>query len=461
MVGVTGRRVALYASAVAVALFCVRLLGEPWSSHFPPKFPDAFNPGRNDTYYAVSQLSPFRPSFYTSPRPIVYPAFVWLLARDSAIIVVAQTAVYCAAVGALCATAWRYLQTRLVAVLAIVGFVLIAVEARFAMWATQILSESLGISLAILAIAAWWRLAADPTPRRAVWPWVWTIAWLLERDAHTIPVAVVVVPIAVTAAFLARDLAEDVKRRLLSGALIALVACAYVYVAQKSSGRNRYSLQNTVGIRVLPDPSLRQWFVDGGMPVNDALLSRQGKSAFDDNRQFDTDPQLARFRKWADGPGNRRMLESLVLRAPDWYRMLDRQAPSIFADDFAVYDNYGVLNRLPRRPPVHVAGPDSRKAAIVWIGLAVVALGGALALARRRGPLIFAAGGLAVALVDIYSSFAGDPLEIDRHLVGPLNRLSVMLVITVAIAADVLWQQWRSPASPAQDEAQLALALDG
>jgi len=460
MVGVTGRRVALYASAVLVALFCVRLLGEPWSTHFPPKFPDAFNPGRNDTYYAVSMLSPFRPSFYTAARPIVYPAFVWLFARDSAVIVVAQTAVYCAAVGVLCAAAWRCLQTRVVAVLAIVSLVLIAVEARFALWATQILSESLGISLAIFAIAAWWLFAAEPTPRRAVWPWVWTIAWLLERDAHTIPVAVVIVPIALAVLFLARKLDEEVKRRLLAGALIALVACAYVYVAQKSSGRNRYSFQNTVGFRVLPDPALRQWFVDGGMPVNEALLSRQGKTAFDDNRQFDTDPRLAKFRKWADGPGSRRMLESLVLRAPDWYRMLDRVAPAIFADDHAEYDNYGVLNRLPRRPPIHIAGPDSRKAAIVWIGLAVVALGGAWLLARERGPVIFAGGGLAVALVDIYSSFAGDPVEIGRHLVGPLNRLSVMLVIAVAIAADVLWQQWRSPASPEQGEAQLALALD-
>lgn len=458
MVGVTGRRLALYASAVLVGLFVVRLLGEPWTSHFPPKYPDAFNPGRADTYYAVAGLTPFRPSFYTAPRPIVYPAFIWLLARDSAVIVMAQTFVYCAAVGVLCATAWRYLHTRLIGGLVVISLVLIAVEARFALWTTQILSESLGISLALLAIATWWRFAAEPTPRRAVWPWVWTIAWLLERDAHTIPVAVVIVPIAIAVALLARDLNEDVKRRLLTGALIALVACVYVYVAQSHSGRNRYSLQSNVGIRILPDPSLRQWFVDGGMPVNDALLGRTGRNAFDDNRLFDTDPALARFRAWADGPGGRRMLESLALRAPDWYRMLDRQAPSILAYNYNDYDNYGVLNRLPRRAPLQLGGPDTRKGVVVWLGLAVVGLVGALVLAPRRGPLIFAAGGLAVALVDIYSSFAGDPLEVSRHLVGPLNRLSVMLVIAIAIAADALWQQWRAPV-PTEPE-QLTLAVD-
>ena len=462
MVGVTGRRVALYASAVVVALFLVRLLGEPWSTHFPPKFPDAFNPGRTDTYYAVAGLSPFRPSFYTAPRPIVYPAFLWLFARNSLLIVVAQAFVYCAAVAALCVTAWRSLQTRLVAALVIGSLVLMAFEARFALWTTQILSESLGISLALLAIASWWRFAAEPTARRAVWPWVWTIAWLLERDAHTIPVAAVVVPIAVCAGIFGHNLDEDVKRRLVAGALIALVACAYVYVAQKSSGRNQYPFQNNIGMRVLPDPALRQWFIDGGMPVNDALLSREGKNAFDDNRQFGTEPRLERFRKWADGPGSRRLLESLVVRAPYWLRLLDKQAPALLADNYKDYDNYGVLDRLPRRAPLQLAGPDTRRGVIVWLGLAVVALGGALIVTPRRGPLIFAAGGLAVALVDIYASFAGDALEVGRHVVGPLNRLSVMLVISIAIAVDALWQQWRSPAPKAEAPAdeQLHLTLD-
>ncbi|MBV8560081.1 MAG: hypothetical protein JO050_04870, partial [Acidimicrobiia bacterium] len=76
-------RFGLYLSAVLVGLFCVRVLGASWSTHFPPQFPDALNPGRTDTYYAVSLLTPFRPSFYWAPRPIVYPAFLRLFGRSA------------------------------------------------------------------------------------------------------------------------------------------------------------------------------------------------------------------------------------------------------------------------------------------------------------------------------------------------------------------------------------------
>lgn len=67
------RRYGLYISAIVVALFFVRVLGEPWDTRFPPQFPDALNPGRTDTYYAVAGLTPFRPSFYWAPRPFLYP----------------------------------------------------------------------------------------------------------------------------------------------------------------------------------------------------------------------------------------------------------------------------------------------------------------------------------------------------------------------------------------------------
>lgn len=422
------------------------MLGEPWSTHFPPMFPDALNPGRSDTYYAVARLTPFRPSFYWAPRPVVYPAFVWLFGRNSQLIVLAQTLLYCGAVGVLAVTAWRLLHHRVIAVVAVVGIVLTAVEARFAFWTTQVLSESLGISLGLLAIAAWWRASAEPTKRRVTWAWVWTIVWLLERDAHTLPVAVVIVPVAVVVGLLARHLTMDVRRQLVTGALVALVACGYVYAAQRVSHRNRYSIEDTIGVRVLPDPSLRRWFVQGGMPLNPALQARSGKSAFDDNRRFETDPDLAGFRRWADGAGGRRMLESFVVRAPDWYRMLGQQWNKILSDNDSAYDGYTVRDRLPARYPAQVGGPDTAAGLAVWLVLAVGALAGAALVSRRRGPLVFAAGGLVAVLVELYCTFAGDALEVSRHLVGPLNRLNVMLIVCIAVGADLLWQSRRTPA---------------
>jgi hypothetical protein len=439
----TQRRYGLPVSAVAVALFCVRLLGEPWSTHFPPQFPDAVNPGRTDTYYAVARLTPFRPRFYWAPRPIVYPTFLWLLGRSSHLVVIGQTLAYCAALGLLCFMTRTLLKTRLIANAAVVLIVLVAVEARFAVWNTQILSESLGITLGIVAIAAWWRVAVAPSPRAVTWAWASTLVWLLERDAHTVPVAVVLVPVTATVAIVGRRLTRDVRRRLLAGAGVALVACAYVFVSQKVSERNQYPFDNNIGMRVLEQPPLTTWFVEGGMPLDAALAGRRGKSAFDDNRFFVDDPSLARYRRWADGPGSRRMLVSLAVRAPDWYRMLDKQWKAILAEDYAAYDGYGVRHRLPTRLPLQVGGPATPRGLAIWLLLAGVMLSLAFLFSKRIGAVLFAATGLLVALVDVYCSFAGDAFEVGRHLAGPLSRLMVMLVVSIAVGLDAIWRARR------------------
>ena len=161
------RDFAFYLSAIATALFMVRLLGAGWSTRFPAIWPDAVFP--KEGYLAVAAKSPFRPSFYFAFRPIGYPFLLWVLGRRSLLTVVAQTFIYCAAVIALCAAAVRVLRSRVVGVVTAVLIVGIAVQAKYAMWNTQILSESLAISLGFVTLAAWWRFAAAPDARsRAV-----------------------------------------------------------------------------------------------------------------------------------------------------------------------------------------------------------------------------------------------------------------------------------------------------
>jgi hypothetical protein len=427
-----------YASAVVVALFCLRLLGAKWSTHFPPTFPDALNPGRTDTYYAVAQLTPFRPSFYWAPRPVLYPAFVWLMGRNSLAIVVGQTAVYCGATGLLCYSALRLLRTRVIAVATVALILLVSVQARFALWTTQVLSESLSISLGAVMVAAWWWVAAKPSPRRVSLAWAATVCVLLERDSHVLPVALVVVPMAVVAGWVSRS-DPAVRKRLLAGAALTVVLSGYVYVAQRVSHRNQYAFDNNIGLRVLPNNELRAWFVAGGMPLDAALLERTGHSAFDDDRRFVNDPQLERFRRWIEGPGSRRMLESLVVRAPDWYRMLNRESSSILSTTYREYDGYAVGDRLPRRTPLQLGGPSTQRGLKVWLVLASVGVASAFVFSRSPRVAFFAAGGLVFALVEVYLSYVGDALEVARHLAGAQHRLAITFVLAVAVGLDALW----------------------
>ena len=147
----------------------VRLLGASWSTHFPADvarrdLPEAGLP-RGRRRRARSGRASTSRSGRSGTR---FSSGCCGAARSLTVVV--QTALYCAVVIALVrdgapglalaggrrrSPCWRSSG--------------IAIQAKYAMWNTQILSESLAISLGFAAIAAWWRFAAAPTRGRARW----------------------------------------------------------------------------------------------------------------------------------------------------------------------------------------------------------------------------------------------------------------------------------------------------
>ena len=160
------------------------LLGPGWAEGFPAIWPDATWP--RESYLALARLGPFRPGFWLGFRPPVYPLFCWIFARNTRIIVFAQVLLAVGAVTALAVTAARNLRSRAVASVAVVLIVAVPLQARYAMWHTQILSESVAGSLGLLAIAAGWRFAVRPTVARAVGAVTLVAGWMLTRDAHVL-----------------------------------------------------------------------------------------------------------------------------------------------------------------------------------------------------------------------------------------------------------------------------------
>jgi hypothetical protein len=442
------RGAGLYVGAVITALFLVRLLGASWSSHFPAVWPDATF--AKEGYLAVAAKSPFRPSFYNAFRPIGYPFLLWTVGRNTQLTVLAQAALYCAGVGALIVTALRVMQSRAVGVITAVLIAGVALQAKYAMWTTQILSESLAISLGFCALAAWWRFAAQPTRARARWGILFLVLWLVVRDAHVLPATIVFVPVILLTAWLGKSLGDGIRRTLAIGAAIVLLTAVYSYFAQSSSHRATLSFHNVVGVRILPDRQLTNWFVDHGMPLDDALRTRTGKSGLDDDFYKSTDPAFARYRHWARGSGPRALAESLVFEGPHYVNLLNHDLPSVLRADVQYYDTQGVYDRLPREMPLQLGGPTTRAGLTTWLALAGAALAAALVLAfalhRRRGigVVVFGASALVLTLLELYTTWVGDPLEVQRHLVGTLSRLSVILVVIIASAVDVGLDAWRA-----------------
>ena len=434
---------------VLIAFFLVRVLGAPWPK-FPPSYPDSFS------YLKVATLGPFHPEFYFTERPIGYPLLLWLMGRSSTLIVVAQTLIYVAAWATLAWVVVVEMKSKTVAVVAVVFLAALAIEPRNSLWNTVILSESFSTSLALFATAAWWRAAARPSKRSITWAWIATGAWILVRDTNVLPTVLVILPAVVLLLWRGPVRDKVLRKRLMTGSVAILVVCGYVYVSQAASHRTQYSVHNFIGMRVLPDKELTDWFVARGMPMSPALQARTGHNAWDDNEAFLTSPDLAKYREWARGPGARWQLISMGVLAPAWWTRLHRELPNILRSNDLEYDTYHVGDRLPKHFPGPLGTP--RGPGVLWAYLLLTIAGLAMAWSDRRRRLLAYMVTIALlsAMVDIWTSYIGDPMEVNRHMVGPLARLCVAMILAIALGTDALIERIkeRRAASPAPTAAE-------
>lgn len=423
-------RIALLVGTFVLGVILVWMLVAGWSTGFDPFFPDSFD------YLRIAGLGPFR---LFDVRPIAYPTILWMLGRNVPLAVVIQTLAYGAAFVGFGLVAVRSLSARIAALVAIgLGF-LISIQPRFVIWNSQILTESLDITLSVAGIAAWWAFCSNPSLRRVAWAWLWTILWVLLRDVHIVPTLAVIVPAAVIASLLWKSAGAPVRRGLAAGALLTLLGCGAAYLGSESSNRTQAPVHNSIGLRILPDPELTSWFKAGGMPLDDALRNREGRSTWDDGEAFLRAPELEEYRRWADGEGERRLMLSMVVHFPHWSQQLINDLPGLMTYNLEAYDTHQVGKNLPRRLP-WIGGPESNPGLVLWIILAAAGIGLSAAAALKKkaswAVVLFAVAGLVAVWLEIYVSYAGDSMEVNRHLVGPIARLGLMFAICVPIGID-------------------------
>ena len=417
------------AAALGLMVFMVRVLAAGWPKRFAIFFPDSFS------FIHAAKLTPLSPAFYAAERPIAFPTLLFLLGRGTVVTVVVQTFLYGLAYLFAATTVFRVLrqrETRLVIALLVLS---IGIEPRFALWTTHILSESLGMTLAVVSMLAWWRFSAQPGRGRLHLAGIATIGWLTVRDSNVPPWLAIGVPALLIASFWWRGADLELRRALRMWGIVTLVVCVGVTLTQSANGRNRYATINNVASRVLPDHDITQWFADQGMPLDDALRERTGSNSFNDNWDMLTSPDLAAFRAWADSSGQRVMLESYARFAPHWIGRLYDDLPVLLGADQSSYDAFSVANRLPDAAPAQIDGHTTRKGLLVWTMLAVAGL--VLAARRRRGVQATVLGLLlASTFVDLYMAYIGDSVEVQRHMVGPLSRMALVMVLCFGLGAD-------------------------
>ena len=414
--------------AAGAGLFILRVLGAPWP-RFPLTYPDSYS------FLKVANRGPLHLKFWFDERPVGFPLFLWTFGRSITLVTLAQTVLYVGAFAFVCATAVRLLSSQVARLVAIIGFTAIAIQPRFALWNSLVLSESLSRSRAVISLARWWRAAAAPTRRAVRWAVVWSLAWTLVRDANLAPVALVAGPVLVVLAF-SRRVGRDMNQTMIRSVAALILVGAFVLSGDAVSHRNQYPMNNDVGMRFLPDPGMTRFFADHGMPLDAVLRTRTGHNSWDDGEMFLRDPRLENYREWARQKGRTWLAMSMVFKASWWSDRFDRELPNIVRNDaLRDYDTFRVGDRLPSKIPFGLGAATSRGRFYGYTAVAFVAV--AVAASRRRRLMAaFAFFGLLSALVDVYFSYVGDAMEVNRHLAGPMARLAIMSVIAVALAVD-------------------------
>lgn len=425
-----------------VLLYVVRVVGPGWRTGFPSTFPDSAS------YLKVAKLGPLSPSFWFTERPVGVPLLLWLSAFNTRAFVLLQTLLFAVSVAFLCHTILRIMKFRPLAWIACAAIAAIAIQPKFGIWNLEVLSESLGISLSIIALTCWLRSAQQFTAQRISIATLATTAWLLVRDSHGIPVLVLVVGLAILA-WRASD--KALRTTLFKSICLLLITFSYISVSQGVSNRNQYPLMNNIGLRVLPDQEMTNNFVDRGMPINETLSARSGRDTWDDGEAFLSDPDLANFRQWVNGSGQTDQLLSLVIDAPFWIDVMQKELPGSLAYDFHDYDRFNTLERLPAQT-FGFDSPRTSNQLVMWLIIAFAGIAALSYFAKSRKFAVFAAIALGACLIEMYASIAGDAVEVQRHLVGSFLRIFVVVIIAIALASEAIYRSFNKQNSEADDE---------
>jgi hypothetical protein len=421
-----------------VLLYLVRILGPGWKEGFPSFFPDS------SSYLKVAKLGPFSPSFWFTERPTGVPLMMWLTAFNPRAFVLFQTLIFAISIAFLCHTILRIMKVRPLAWLTCIAITAIAIQPRFGIWNLEVLSESFGMSLSVIALTCWLRASQNMSATRVWIATIATVAWMLIRDSHGIPALILVLALAIIA-WRASD--HSLRRTLIKCVGVLLLAFSYISVAQAVSNRNQYPLMNNVGLRILPDQAMTNHFVDRGMPTNETLIGRVGRNTWDDGEVFLKSPDLADFRTWVNGSGQTDQLLSLVIDAPFWLDIMNKELPSALAYDFHDYDRFETLDRLPAQT-FGFDSPRTTTALHLWLLTGAISIVGLFYLTKSRKLAIVLAVALSAALVELYASIAGDAVEVQRHLIGPFLRLFLILILATAFAIEMIYLGSRKRRTP-------------
>jgi hypothetical protein len=272
--------------------------------------------GDTPDYFSIASRSLFSSSFWISTKPPITPLFFKLLDSNPERIMAVQLWLSILSWGFLACMVVlvvRSLLRKVLAFLIVLGF---SLNQNIIMWDPIILSDSLALSLLALFLGlGLWLLLEWKWYKIGLLAFV-SILLVFVRDTYAYWLLLIGLALLVLFFFVH----QRQRVLLISGFFISLFLASN---ALASAGYHWYSaFLMTVGLRILPNPEYVTYFEKRGMPVNDALLERSGKSMQSDDAAMLYDTRLDEFRRWTKEHGRSEYIRFLwfykaeVLQAP-------------------------------------------------------------------------------------------------------------------------------------------------
>ena len=419
--------------------------------------------GDSAQYLGIATRAPWSSDFLLASKPWTVP-LLYKLAGGRLHAGYAQFAASIASWLALAAVAAAIVRERRVGIAAAVLVLLFSLSIWITQWDKLVLSESLSVSLAAAAVAAWMALVTWPRALTLAAALVITLLWVFTRDTNAYVLLFALAPLAV---WLVRS---SQTRRIAAIALVGAAAVAAASLESASAGqgcfesgspvrfepskhaalaargfcvRRWYTLVNTIGVRIVPDSQARSYFVARGMPVPPLMRRLSGQLLGIVPNTY-SDPSMAGFRHWLDAHG-RQTYASYLLSHPG------EIVPSGGVLDALVSPHYSTKRVFPPltqwRGPARQVLPGPVQSVVfppttLCLGIELAIAAALIAAALRRRARLARAWVVPAFLVVVTPLHAlvvwhGDPADVTRHalLVGVLARLGLLLLALLAAGA--------------------------
>lgn len=397
-----------------------------------------------------------------APRPWLWVMSFKTLFHSSYAMVTVQVIAHFAAWLWLLWAIGLHAKNRFVRFLAVAGTCAFMAEPVITYWMSQILSESVSISLGAATLAAWLQFSAKRNATRAVLAVVVPCLWALQRDSNTVALAIgaMVAGLVMVVILIGQRIRVPARfSKLIPGKAVfawrgwvptLLIACLAwgatgIFIASSGVKAHRWEwavIDQTI-LKADRDPNVLPDWIDLGMPHGAVFASQRRFAGIVPDWMMR--PDLFQYQQWLTTTGR----SDAVKVQKDNFSRFYREA--IFeGNSTSQHDQRDFLNWEQRRIPVisKIYYPFSWDGIRAWMILGGALFVGALVLGlffdrdllRRRSMLTLVMATLVVAVIGtIFVSFQGDPYaENDRHLVTSVVTYRALWFAMALIGLDGL-----------------------